>query len=263
MLISNQALFELLEEKHNQYNTPAFIAEDPISIPHLFNRKEDIEIAGFLTALIAWGKRGLILKGAKKMMQIMDYSPFDFVMNASAKEQDSWSGYVYRTFQETDVNAIIQALQKIYREKGGLEMIFQPLDCPSTTINEEAAYYAILQARKHLTENPDFPERTHKHLANPIKGASAKRLNMFLRWMVRKDNRGVDFGIWNCLSPAQLICPLDVHTGNIGRKLGLLNSPQDNWKSAVALTQNLRLYCEDDPVKYDFALFGLGIYDKL
>ncbi|MBX7241835.1 MAG: TIGR02757 family protein [Bacteroidia bacterium] len=262
MPVPDKILFELLEEKHNQYNTPDFIAEDPISIPHLFTRKEDIEIAGFLSALIAWGKRSLILKGAKKMMEIMEYSPFDFIMNASDKELSYWNGYVYRTFQDTDVKAITQALKRIYKETGGLEEIFRPV-FPDDNQQDEPAYYAILQARKYLTQSPDFPERTQKHLANPAKGASAKRLNMFLRWMVRKDYRGVDFGIWNCLTPAQLICPLDVHTGNMGRKLGLLLSPQDNWKSAVSLTESLRHYCKEDPVKYDFALFGLGIYDKL
>ena len=261
MPIHQASLFELLETKHNQYNTPAFIEDDPISIPHLFTKKEDIEIAGFLTALIAWGKRSLILKGAKRMMEIMDYQPHDFVTNASERELDYWVHYVYRTFQSTDAQALIRALQYVYREKGGLESIFLPEMSEKSV--EEPVYYALTNARNFLTSIPDFPERTQKHLANPAKGASAKRLNMFLRWMVRKDLRGVDFGIWNCLTPAELLCPLDIHTGNIGRKLGLLTVSQDNWKATVALTKSLRTFCKEDPVKYDFALFGLGIYDKL
>lgn len=250
-------LFELLEAKYNQYNTPAFIEEDPISIPHLFTRKEDIEIAGFLAAMIAWGRRSLILNGAKKMMATMDYAPYDFVSNVTAKELERWNGYVYRTFQETDVKAMILSIQRVYQDFGGLEYIFYS-DNPETPI-----YSGLIKARNILSGGSDFPKRTIKHLANPEKGASAKRFNMFLRWMVRKDSRGVDFGIWKKISSANLICPLDVHTGNVARKLGLLQSSQDNWKSAAALTQRLRDFCPEDPVKYDFALFGLGIYDKL
>ncbi|MEO0471426.1 MAG: TIGR02757 family protein [Bacteroidota bacterium] len=255
--ISPADLRLLLDQKHDQFNAPDFIREDPISIPHQFSQKEDIEIAGFLSALIAWGRRSMIIQNARKLVQIMDMAPFEFVMKASGEELSRLDDFVHRTFNGIDAKALVLALRHVYADHDGLESIFakgiQPED--DTVIN------AILHARKCLTSVPDFPDRSHKHLANPAKGSSAKRINMFLRWMVRQDNRGVDFGLWKSIDPALLICPLDVHTGNVGRKLGLLQRKQNDWKAAAELTASLRTYCPEDPVRYDFSLFGLGIYE--
>lgn len=247
----------LLDQKALQYNRPDFVEDDPISIPHLFSQKEDIEIAGFLAALIAWGKRNLIIRSAKRLMEAMDYSPYLFVKTATATDLEKLDSFVHRTMNATDAKAIILSLRHVYAHHGGLEGIFQVKN------TENRAFHAINQARDLLLSVADFPKRTHKHIASPLAGSSAKRINMYLRWMVRKDNCGVDFGLWESLSPADLICPLDVHTGNVGRKLGLLTRTQNDWKAAVELTENLRQYCAEDPVKYDFALFGLGVNQEL
>lgn len=248
---------ELLDEKYLEYNQPDFIVDDPISIPHLFTMKEDIEIAGFLTALIAWGKRNLIIRSSKRLMEAMDYSPFAFVKDASPPDLEKLCSFVHRTMNSVDVISLVLSLRNVYTYHGGLEGIFKVKD------TENKTFHAINQARKLLLEIDTFPERTHKHIASPFAGSSAKRINMFLRWMVRKDNRGVDFGLWDVLSPADLICPLDVHTGNMGRKLGLLSRTQNDWKAALELTESLRGFCLEDPVKYDFALFGLGVNQDL
>jgi len=247
----------LLDERHAQYNQPDFIEEDPIQIPHQFEEKADIEIAGFLTALIAWGKRSMIIKNANQLMDLMDRQPYQFVINANEKDWDRLANFKHRTFQPIDCITLIKSLKNVYTKHGGLEQIFSAGIAP-TDID---VYHGLIHARNILTSIPDFPKRTHKHLANPAKGSAAKRINMFLRWMVRKDTRGVDFGIWKSISMSQLICPLDVHTGNVGRKLGILKRKQDNWKAASELTAFLRQLCPNDPVKYDFSLFGLGIYE--
>lgn len=245
----------LLDQKYDQFNQPFFIEDDPIQIPHLFTRKEDIEIAGFLTALIAWGRRSMILRSAHRLIERMEMQPYAFVVEA---EKDDWQvmgDFVHRTFQGTDCLAILQGLREVYLKHDGLEAIF------ATRPTEPDVKNAIVRGRTYLSQAPEFPTRTHKHLANPDKGSSAKRINMFLRWMVREDQRGVDFGIWKTISPAQLICPLDVHTGNVARKLGLLERKQNDWKSAKILTEKLQGFCPEDPVRYDFSLFGLGVYD--
>ncbi len=249
----------LLDQKFIQYNRIDFIEEDPILIPHLFQKKEDIEISAFLTALIAWGKRMTIIKNAKALMERMDHRPYEFVISAGEEELDRLSGFVHRTFNEMDAYALVMALRQVYRSGEGLEGIFSQGIGPEDK-NVESG---ILNARRRLTQGPDFPARTHKHLANPSKGSSAKRINMFLRWMVRRDFQGVDFGIWESISPALLICPLDVHTGNVARKLGILKRKQNDWKSACELTEFLRTLCPEDPVRYDFALFGLGVYQEI
>lgn len=253
--ISRKELFELLEDSYERFNRPDFIQDDPVGIPHRFDRKEDIEIAGFLSALIAWGRREMIIRSADSLMERMDHAPFDFVMNASDDELESMNGFVHRTFNQEDARTLIGSLRFAYEHHGGLERIF------SAGITEESTSVgdAIIHARKILSASPDFLFRTGKHLANPAKGSSAKRLSMYLRWMVRNDRRGVDFGIWKEISPSLLICPLDVHTGNVGRQLGLLSRKQNDWKAAVELTENLRTFCPEDPVKYDFSLFGLGV----
>lgn len=260
-------LKNFLDEKYLAFNQPDFIENDPISIPHLFTEKNDIEIAAFLASLIAWGKRNLIIRSAKSMMDRMDMQPYHFVMQANEGELAGFDSFVHRTFNALDVKSMILALRNAYEHHGGLEGIFtlkeENLLKYPPFLAEEKAYLSIIQARNFLIHSPHFPSRTHKHLSNPAANSSAKRLNMFLRWMVRKDKRGVDFGIWNCLSMSDLICPLDVHTGNIGRKLALLTRTQDDAKAAIELTQSLREMCPEDPVKYDFSLFGLGVYGEL
>ncbi len=257
MKLTKEAILELLEARHEQYNRPSFVEEDPISIPHSFSRKEDIEIAGFLTALIAWGKRTTILASAARLMDRMDQDPFGYVMGATEGDLGHLEGFVHRTFNAMDARALVLALRGVYQHHGGLEGAFTATMAPTTQNVQEG----IMHARNCLIHVPEFPLRTRKHVANPAKGSSAKRINMFLRWMVRKDKRGVDFGLWEGISPRQLICPLDVHTGNVGRRLGLLGRKQNDWKAAVELTSSLRAFCPEDPVKYDFSLFGLGVYE--
>lgn len=249
------ALIDFLEEKVLQYNTVFFIEEDPISIPHLFSQKEDIEIAGFLSATIAWGNRKSIVKNARKMVSLLDDDPYDYVINHTAKDMARLKNFVHRTFNGVDFAFFIEALQNIYSHHGGLEKVFK------VGLGQDHLQSAISEFKRVFFEIT-HPPRTLKHIADPMKGSSAKRINMFLRWMVRKDKNGVDFGIWNSLSPAQLSCPLDVHTGNIARKLGLLKRKQNDHKAVLELDRQLRLLDPEDPVKYDFALFGLGVFEK-
>lgn len=248
-------LKEFLDEKVLQYNNPLFIESDPIQIPHQFSLKEDIEIAGFLTATIAWGNRKSIIKNAHKMMELMGNSPYDFVLNYKPHHLDSFEDFVHRTFNSKDLTYFIKALNHIYTHHNGLENVF------STHATKNSTQPAIHQFKKIFFEIPHV-QRTQKHISDPLKGSAAKRINMFLRWMVRKDSAGVDFGIWKSLSPAQLSCPLDVHSGNVARKLGLLTRKQNDAKALAELDTNLRKLDANDPVKYDFALFGLGIFEK-
>jgi len=252
-------LFELLERKHDTYNIPDFIESDPIFIPHQFSRQEDIEISGFLTALIAWGRRISIIENAQKLMNCMDMRPYEFVMHASEEELCMLDTFVHRTFNGIDCKAIVLSLRDVYSYQGGLERIF----CDSITAYAENVYSGIIHARYVILQSSEFPMRTHKHIANPARGSAAKRINMFLRWMVRQDKRGVDFGLWQSIGMHQLICPLDVHTGNVARKLGLLDRKQNDWKAAHLLTRKLKSFCNYDPVKYDFSLFGLGINENI
>ncbi|SFS35283.1 TIGR02757 family protein [Lutibacter maritimus] len=248
-------LKQFLDEKVIQYNHPKFIESDPIQVPHLFSLKQDIEIAGFLTATIAWGNRKMIIKNAHKMIDLMGNSPFDFVMNHKKEHLNTIDNFVHRTFNSDDFSYFITALNHIYKNYNGLETIFQN----SATKNS-------LQPAIHQFKNVFFEinhlKRTEKHISDPLKGSAAKRINMFLRWMVRNDAADVDFGIWKHLSPAQLSCPLDVHSGNVARKLGLLKRKQNDAKALAELDSNLRKMDKLDPVKYDFALFGLGVFEK-
>jgi len=246
-------LKEFLDAKVLEYNQPKFIESDPIQIPHLFSLKEDIEIAGFLTATIAWGKRNMIIKNATKMMDLLGNSPYDFVMNHKPHHLDTFEGFVHRTFNTTDFSYFITALQHLYKNHNGLETAFIPQE-------NENLQDAIANFKNTFFEI-EHPTRTTKHVSNPQKGSAAKRINMFLRWMVRKDNTGVDFGIWNHIKPAQLSCPLDVHSGNVARKLGLLTRKQNDAKALAGLDDSLRKLDPTDPVKYDFALFGLGVFE--
>ncbi len=243
-----------MDEKATQYNSPAFIESDPICIPHSFYLKEDIEISGFLAATIAWGNRISIIKNARLLMDLMDNSPYDFIMNHDIGDLERFSGYVHRTFNSTDLSFFIQSLKNIYVNYGGLETIFTNYCTETSTQPAIHEFGKIFFSIPHET-------RTHKHIANPTRGSAAKKINMYLRWMVRNDNRGVDFGIWRKIKPSQLSCPLDVHSGNVARKLGLLTRKQNDSRALAELDHNLRLMDKDDPVKYDFALFGLGVFE--
>ncbi|WP_461532390.1 TIGR02757 family protein [Sinomicrobium sp.] len=254
-ILDGSELKEFLDLKATQYNNTEFITTDPIQIPHHFSDREDIEISGFLSATIAWGNRKSIITNAQKMMRLMGNAPYDFVMSHSEEQLKTVEHFVHRTFNGTDFQGFIRSLRHIYSEYGGMESLF------AKYAEVDSLQTAIHRFRMHFFEIP-HEKRIEKHLSDPLKGSSAKRINMFLRWMVRQDNAGVDFGIWNQLSPSQLSCPLDVHTGNIARKLGLLNRRQNDAKALVELDHSLRKMDPKDPVKYDFALFGLGAFEK-
>lgn len=247
---------EFLDFKAAQYNTPSFIEEDPIQIPHAFSIKEDIEIMGFLVATIAWGNRKSILKSGQRLRQIFGDSPYDFIMHYHPDKADYFDGFVHRTFNSIDLAYFVEALQHLYKNKQGLEGIF------TQHATKESLQPAIHEFKKEFF-SLTHPERTQKHVSDPNKNSAAKRINMFLRWMVRNDTKGVDFGLWTKLKPSQLSCPLDVHSGTIARKLGILSRKQNDAKALVELDKSLRKMDVVDPVKYDFALFGLGAYKEI
>ncbi|KJD33014.1 hypothetical protein PK35_08585 [Tamlana nanhaiensis] len=256
-MASNKSILELkdfLDEKVEIYDNPKFIESDPIQIPHQFSKKEDIEISGFLTATIAWGNRKSIINNAKKLMHFLDDAPHDFIINHEENDLQKLENFVHRTFNGTDCITFIRALQHIYKNHNGLESLFNKL-------NTNNLQEAISKFKTVFFEVEHLP-RTQKHISDPLKNSAAKRINMYLRWMVRKDNAGVDFGIWNSIAPSQLSCPLDVHSGNVARKLNLLSRKQNDSKALSELDYNLRILDEIDPVKYDFALFGLGVFEK-
>lgn len=245
-------LKDFLDEKVIQYNNLKFIESDPIQIPHQYTLKEDIEIAGFLTATISWGNRKMIIRNAQNMMNILGNSPYDFIMQNNNDQIDK---YVHRTFNEIDLNYFIKALHNIYTNHKGLENVFLSHADPDHLQNSIHEFKRVFFEIEH-------PLRTQKHVSDPLKGSAAKRINMFLRWMVRKDQAGVDFGIWSGLKASQLSCPLDVHSGNVAKKLGLLTRKQNDGKALKELDANLRIMDPEDPVKYDYALFGLGVFEK-
>ena len=244
-----------LDQKAAAYENIRFLDKDPISIPHRFDKKEDIEIAGFLIATIAWGNRISILKSGHRMMQLMGNDPYDFVISHSINDLKQLSSFVHRTFNGSDFTYFIKALKYIYTYHGGLECAF------SQKLNTERTDENISNFKKLFFELP-HKKRTEKHVSDPLKGSAAKRLNMYLRWMVRPAKNEVDFGIWKKLIPAQLSCPLDVHSGNVARSLGLLKRKQNDQKALLELDAKLRMFNPADPVKYDFALFGLGVNEK-
>ena len=255
MPLTKSELKEFLDEKAELYNRPAFIELDPISIPHRYTGKGDIEIAGFLAATIAWGNRKMILRSSVRMMEILEDSPYEFIVNSSDCELDQAVRFVHRTFNLVDLAFFLQALRHIYRNKGGLEKIFE------THKTSDSLQPAIHEFHRIFFELP-HERRTERHVSDPFKGSAAKKINMFLRWMVRNDNRGVDFGIWKRIKPSELFIPLDLHSGNTARKLGLLTRKMNDWKAVEELTANLREFDPADPVKYDFALFGLGVFER-
>lgn len=255
MNIISPEIKEFLDEMVDKYNNPEFIDSDPISIPHQYVLKEDIEIAGFLAATIAWGNRTMIIKNSLKLMNLMGNSPYDFIMSHNERHLNRFDGFVHRTFNQVDLVYFIKALKNIYLDKGGLEAVF------SKGVTEYSTQPAIHEFKREFFSLP-HPDRTTKHVSDPTKGSAAKRINMFLRWMIRNDDRGVDFGLWKSISSSQLSCPLDVHSGNVARKLGLISRKQNDSKALEELDINLRQMDKNDPVKYDFALFGLGVFEK-
>jgi uncharacterized protein (TIGR02757 family) len=255
-MLKFEELKSFLDEKADQYNHPEFIENDPIQIPHRFSLKQDVEIVGFLAATISWGNRKAIIKSAEKMLDIMGNSPYDFVLNHSEKDLKSLEGKsIHRTFNEEDFTYFIKQFQRIYKENESLENLFKVKDQETNFLHSIERFRSqFLGTEKH---------RSHKHVSSPYKNSSTKRIIMFLRWMVRKDKRGVDFGIWESIDQKYLSIPLDVHTGNISRKLGLISRTQNDWKTVEELDLIIRKFDEKDPAKYDFALFGLGVTKEL
>ena len=250
-----QPVADLLEANFRRFNTPDFIPDDPISIPHRFSRLQDREIMGFWTATLAWGQRKTIIQNANRLVQLMDGAPWDFVRNHAETDRRRFLEFKHRTFQATDTLYFLEFFQQFYRRHDSLEQAFarhlQPGD--STVEN------ALVGFHRDFFDHPYAPDRTRKHVATPERGSTCKRLNMFLRWMVRQDKAGVDFGDWKRIRPSQLLMPLDVHVERVARRLNLLERPQTDWKAVLELTEHLRAFDPVDPVKYDFALFGMGV----
>ena len=239
----------------DRYNQPSFIPLDPISVPHRFTEQQDIEIAGFVAAIFAWGLRKTIINKANEFIKLMDEAPLDFVLHHKEKDLKPFTRFKHRTFQPTDALYLISFLQRHFQEHASLESAFVPLQF--NTMESSLSYF-----RHYFFNDPFAPKRTRKHISSPVNGSTCKRLNMFLRWMVRKDKKGVDFGIWEKIKPRDLMIPLDVHVERVARSLGLLQRRQRDWKSVVELTNALREFAPDDPVRYDYALFGIGVMDK-
>lgn len=252
--LTKAELKTFLDAKVIQYNNPKFIESDPIQIPHTFSKKEDIEISGFLTATIAWGNRKSIINNANRLMELLDQSPFDFIMHHQETDLEKLQPFVHRTFNGLDCTQFIKSLHHIYKNHNGLEAVFAKHSESESMQNAISNFKSVFFEIEHL-------HRTEKHVSDPLKNSAAKRINMFLRWMVRNDKTGVDFGIWNSISPSLLSCPLDVHSGNVARKLGLLKRKQNDGKALTELDNALRKLDPNDPVKYDFALFGLGVFE--
>jgi len=248
-----------LDQWVEQYNQPNFIVDDPIQIPHRFSRKQDIEIIGFWTAVLAWGQRKTIINKSLELIDLMDGQPYDFILNHQEKDRERFSSFKHRTFQYTDTLYFLTFLQYFYQQKDSLEWAFsQHLDKGAEHVGP-----ALIGFQEYFFSLPDAPKRTQKHIATPARNSTCKRLNMFLRWMVRKDNKGVDFGIWKEIKPSQLLMPLDVHVERVARRLGLLERKQRDWKAVLELSERLRAFDPQDPVKYDFALFGSGVLEKM
>jgi uncharacterized protein (TIGR02757 family) len=254
--INHDFVYTLLEKKYREYSNAAFIENDPIAIPHRFSKKQDIEIAAFFSATIAWGNRKSIISSANKLMSLMDNAPHDFVLNHQDKDLKRLLDFKHRTFNATDTLYFIEFLKHHYSKYESLEDAF----CANRQLNTESSLIAF---HENFFSLEDAPHRTRKHVATPVRGSTCKRMNMFLRWMVRKDKSGVDFGLWKKLKPAQLLIPLDVHVDRTARKLGLIKRKQTDWETVIELTNNLKQFDPKDPVKYDFALFGISVLDKM
>lgn len=245
----HKRLTQILTTAYQRFGRPDFAEGDPIQVPKRFKRKEDIEISSFLTATIAWGQRSTIIRNANLLMERMDMAPADFIRNHSPEDRQRMIGFVHRTFLPADAMFFVERLQVIYREYESLECAFG--------LQKQSVYHRINAFRQVFL--PKYNTRSEKHIAFPASGSAAKRINMFLRWMIRPDKEGVDFGLWTTVSAAELMLPLDVHTSTVARKLGLLRRRQNDWKAVEELTANLRLFDPADPVRFDYALFGLGV----
>ncbi|SHE99921.1 TIGR02757 family protein [Dysgonomonas macrotermitis] len=248
-------LKDFLNQKADLYNCPDFIKDDPISVPHRFTRKEDIEIIGFFAAIFAWGQRKTIINKCIELSERMDNSPYQFITEHQTSDLQNLLGFKHRTFNDTDLLYCIEFFKSHYKNHPSLESAFFPHEDMSVEegLNYFSSYFFSLE---------DAPSRTRKHIPDPKRKSACKRLNMYLRWMIRNDKRGVDFGIWSALSPKDLICPLDLHVERTAKKLGLLKRDKPDWQAAVELTENLRLLDPEDPIKYDFALFSISIDEK-
>jgi uncharacterized protein (TIGR02757 family) len=255
MIDSVDNIQSFLDQKYHSFNQPVFIETDPIQVPAQFTTKENIEITGFLAATLAWGQRPTIIRNALKLVFLMDNNPIKFLLNTPEDEWTHFTDFKHRTFNGTDCLFFLKSLRNIYQNHGGLESVFTEGYQKDQTI-----FSALVHFRKVFFE-PEHEHRTEKHVSDVEKGAAAKRLLMFLRWMVRSDKAGVDFGLWKQIPASALMLPLDVHTGNVGRKLGLLTRTQNDWRAVEEITQKLREFDPYDPIKYDFALFGLGVFE--
>ena len=245
-----------LDQKYLSFNLPVFIETDPIQVPALFTTKENIEIAGFLAATLAWGQRPTIIRNALKLVSLMNNNPIEFLLNTPENEWETFSDFKHRTFNGIDCLYFLKSLRNIYLNHGGLEQVFS-----TGYLKDQTIFSSLVHFRKIFFEL-EHEHRTEKHVSDVEKGAAAKRLNMYLRWMIRSDNFGVDFGFWKQIPASALMLPLDVHTGNVARKLGLLTRTQNDWRAVEEITAKLREFDPEDPIKYDFALFGLGVFEK-
>lgn len=251
-------LKDFLNLKVSEYNQPGFIENDPVSIPHAYSLKQDIEITGFWAAILAWGQRVTIINKCKELFALMDNAPYDFVLNHSENDLKRLLKFKHRTFNDIDTLYFIEFFKHFYGKYDSLEDAF----LTDLKRSDPHVEHALVGFHNLFFDLPDAPQRTRKHIATPVRKSACKRINMFLRWMVRSDNKGVDFGIWKKITPAQLVCPCDVHVERVARKLGLIERKQMDWQTALELTNNLKQFDPNDPVKYDFALFGLGIEEK-
>ena len=255
---SQKNIKQELDTKVELYNQPLFIKDDPISIPHLFTKKQDIEIAGFFAAIFSWGNRTTIINKSKELLQLMDNTPFEFCMHAGPEQLKRLLQFKHRTFNATDLLYFIEFFKFHYSSNHSLETAFTKW----MNKNDDTVEQGLAGFHHYFFSMPDVPARTKKHIASPEKNSSCKRINMFLRWMVRSDDKGVDFGIWKDIHPSQLICPIDVHVARVAKRLGILHRKPVDWQAALELTAYLRNLDKDDPVKYDFALFGSGVAEK-
>lgn len=262
MKVNRDYVYELLERKYHEYDSTDFIDGDPVSVPHRFRKKQDIEIAAFWTAMLSWGNRKAIMASANRLADLMENAPYDFVLHHSETDLKRFLSFKHRTFNATDALYFIEFFKQYYDKNHSLEDAFIPRSFgkePGMSTMEEA----LTGFHETFFSLEDAPQRTRKHIATPLRGSTCKRINMFLRWMVRKDRYGVDFGLWRKIKPAQLLCPLDVHVDRVARKLGLIRRTRTDWQAVLELTENLKTFDPNDPVKYDFALFGLSVLDKM
>ena len=260
--MDKKSLKQFLDRKVDEYNNLSFIPLDPVSIPHLFTKKQDIEISGLFASIFAWGNRTTIINKCRELMKLMDNSPYEFIVNHKEKDRKRFLGFRHRTFNDTDLLYFIAFLQYHYTRHASLEEAFFPKKIISDRSSNELIERALNNFSGYFFSLEDVPLRTKKHIASPMKNSGCKRLNMYLRWMVRNDGRGVDFGIWKKAKSSELIIPLDLHVARVAKYFKLLTRPKSDWQSALELTENLREFDGKDPVKYDFALFALGAIEK-